>query len=128
MLKDAVKAAPKETAPYLALSAAYLRHLHKQIGHEIRQSAIEMAPKSFAPYEALWEVYLSGGQTTKAEQVLEKAARSKRRGCYFWLSLAELCSRNVLRDSGATLTEAELQRVGRLLEKAATFGEEIPRC
>ena len=127
VLKDAVKAAPKETAPYLALSATYLRHLHKpELATKYAQSAIEMAPKSFAPYEALWEVYLSGGQTTKAEQVLEKAARSKSEDASFWLSLAELCSRNVLRDSGASLTEAELQRVGRLLEKAATFGERDP--
>ena len=29
VLKDAVKAAPKEIAPYLALSATYLRHLQK---------------------------------------------------------------------------------------------------
>ena len=129
VLKDAVKAAPKETAPYLALSADLpASPAQARFATKYAQSAIEMAPKSFAPYEALWEVYLSGGQTTKAEQVLEKAARSKSEDASFWLSLAELCSRNVLRDSGATLTEAELQRVGRLLEKAATLEKEIPRC
>ncbi len=127
VLKDAVKAAPKEIAPYLALSATYLRHLHKpDLAVKYAQTAIEIAPKSFAPYEALWEVYLSGGQTTKADQVLEKAARSKSEDAGFWLALAELCSRNVLRDSGATLTDTELQRVGRQLEKAATFGENDP--
>ena len=78
VLKDAVKASPKETAPYLALSSTYLRHLHKpDLAAKYAQTAIEIAPKTFAPYEALWEVYLSGGQTAKAEQVLEKAARSK---------------------------------------------------
>ena len=127
VLKDAVKAAPKETAPYLALSATYLRHLNKpDLATKYAQAAIEIAPKSFAPYEALWEVYLSGGQSAKAEQVLEKAARSKSEDPGFWLALAELCSRNVLRDSGASLTEPELQRVGRQLEKAATFGENDP--
>ena len=127
VLKDAVKASPKETAPYLALSRTYLRHLHKpDLAAKYAQTAIEISPKSFAPYEALWEVYLSGGQTTKAEQVLEKAARSKSEDAGFWLALAELSSRNVLRDSAATLTEVELQRVARLLEKAATFGEKDP--
>jgi tetratricopeptide (TPR) repeat protein len=127
VLKDAVKAAPKEIAPYLALSATYLRHLQKpDLAVKYAQTAIEIATKSFAPYEALWEVYLSGGQTTKADQVLEKAARSKSEDAGFWLALAELCSRNVLRDSGATLTDTELQRVGRQLEKAATFGENDP--
>jgi tetratricopeptide (TPR) repeat protein len=124
VLKDAVKASPKETGPYLALSATYLRHLHKpELATKYAQTAIEIAPKSFAPYEALWEVYLSGGQAAKAEQVLEKASRSKSEDAAFWLALAELCSRNVLRDSGASLTEVELQRVGRQLEKAAAFGE-----
>lgn len=127
VLKDAVKAAPKETAPYLALSSTYLRHLHKpDLAAKYAQTAIEIAPKAFAPYEALWEVYLSGGQTAKAEQVLEKAARSKSEDARFWLALAELSSRNVLRDSGASLSETELQRVGRLLEKAAACGEKDP--
>ncbi len=127
VLKDAVKAAPKETAPCLALSSTYLRHLHKpDLAAKYAQAAIEIAPKTFAPYEALWEVYLSGGQTAKAEQVLEKAARSKSTDPDFWLSLAELSSRNVLRDAGASLSEVEFQRVGRLLEKAAACGEKDP--
>jgi tetratricopeptide (TPR) repeat protein len=127
VLKDAVKASPKETAPFLALSSTYLRHLRKpDLAAKYAQTAIEIAPKTFAPYEALWEVYLSGGQTAKAEQVLEKAARSKSTDPDFWLSLAELSSRNVLRDAGASLSEVELQRVGRLLEKAAACGEKDP--
>ena len=127
VLKDAVKASPKETAPCLALSSIYLRHLHKsELAAKYAQTAIEIAPKTFAPYESLWEVYLSGGQVAKAEQVLEKAARSKSTDSSFWLSLAELNSRNVLRDGGATLSEVELQRVGRLLEKAAAYGENDP--
>ena len=127
VLKDAVKAAPKETAPFLALSSTYLRHLHKpDLAVKYAQAAIEIAPRTFAPYEALWEVYLSGGQTAKAEQVLEKAARSKSTDPNFWLSLAELSSRSVLRDAGASLSEVELQRVGRLLEKAAACGEKDP--
>jgi tetratricopeptide (TPR) repeat protein len=127
VLKDAVKAAPKETAPCLALSSTYLRHLRKpDLAAKYAQTAIEIAPKTFAPYEALWEVYLSSGQTAKAEQVLEKAARSKSTDPDFWLSLAELSSRNVLRDAGVLLTEAELQRVGRLLERAAACAENDP--
>lgn len=127
VLKDAVKAAPKETAPCLALSSTYLRHLHKpDQAAKYAQTAIEIAPKTFAPYEALWEVYLSGGQNAKAEQVLEKAARSKSVDPDFWLSLAELSSRNVLRDTSASLSEVELQRVGRLLEKAAACGDKDP--
>jgi tetratricopeptide (TPR) repeat protein len=127
VLKDAVKASPKETAPFLALSSIYLRHLHKpDLAAKYAQKAIEISPKMFAPYEALWEVYLSGGQTAKAEQVLERASRSKSLDPNFWLSLAELSSRNVLRDGGGSLSQAELQRVGRLLDKAAACGEKDP--
>jgi tetratricopeptide (TPR) repeat protein len=127
VLKDAVKASPKETAPFLALSSIYLRHLHKpDLAAKHAQKAIEISPKMFAPYEALWEVYLSGGQTAKAEQVLERASRSKTLDPNFWLSLAELSSRNVLRDGGGSLSQAELPRVGRLLDKAAACGEKDP--
>jgi len=127
VLKDAVKAAPKETAPCLALSSTYLRHLRKpELAAKYAQMAIDIAPKTFAPYEALWEVYLANGQTARAEQVLEKAGRSKSADPDFWLSLAELSCRNVIRDATASLTETELQRVGRLLEKAAACAENNP--
>ena len=127
ILKDSIKAAPKESTPCLALSSIYLRHLHKpDLAAKYAQSALEIDPKSFAPYEALWEIYQTQGLSSKADQLLEKADKSKSEDPEFWLSLAELTGRKLLRENGATLTEQESQHISRLLEKAGETGSDDP--
>ncbi len=126
VLKDAIKAAPGDMAPCLALSSIYLRHLQKpDMAVKYAQTALEASPKAFPPYGALCEIYQSQGQMTKARQVLEKAAKSKSPDPKFWLALAEAVSREPLR-SGATLGEPELQRLSALLGKAESLGAENP--
>ena len=127
VLKDAVKAAPKEMAPFLALSSIYLRHLQKpDFAVKYAQMALEISPTAIAPYEALWEVYVSTGQNARAEQLLDKAGRSKSTDASFWISLAELGSRNVIRDTSASLTDSEMLRVSSWLGKAAECGQKDP--
>jgi len=127
LLKDAIKAAPKDTAACLALSSIYLRHLHKpDLAAKYAQMALDVAPKTFAPYAALWELYQVQGLNAKAEQLLVKADRSKSEDPQFWLSLAELTGHNFLREGGGTLSDQELQRMSRLLEKAGEFGAKDP--
>jgi tetratricopeptide (TPR) repeat protein len=127
ILKDTIKAAPKESAPCLALSSIYLRHLHKpELASKYAQMAMEIAPKTFAPYQALWEIYQAQNQTAKSEQLLEKAEHSKSEDATYWLSLAELNGRKLLREGGTTLTESEMQRVSRLLDKAGELGAKDP--
>jgi tetratricopeptide (TPR) repeat protein len=126
VLKDAIKAAPGETSACLALSSVYLRHLQKpDMAVKYAQMAQEASPKTFPPYAMLWEIYLSQGQRAKAQQVLEKAARSKSTDPRFWLSLAEAANRDALR-TGAQFTEADLQRLAALLGKAESLGSENP--
>ncbi len=125
VLKDAAKAAPKETTPCLALSAIYLKHLQKpDLAIKYAQQAMDIAPRNFAAYETLWEIYQAQGQTTRAEQLLLKAAKSKSEDPDFWISLAELSGRNFLRDSGATVSEAEMKKIGGFLDKAEEYGKE----
>lgn len=127
LLKNAIKAAPGETVPCLALSSIYLRHLQKpDLALRYAQMAQESAPGEFPPYQSLWEIYQSQNQASKAAQVLDKAERSKSEDPLFWLALAELTGHRLLREGGATLTEPELQRITRALEKARTLGESDP--
>jgi len=128
VLKDAAKAAPKETAPLLTLSTIYLRHLHKpELAMKYAQMALEAAPATFGPYEAMWEIYQNQGLATKAEQVLDKAAKSKSQDGDFWISLAQLASRNLIRDGGTgTLTPAEMGRLGKILDKAKATADDDP--
>lgn len=127
VLKDAAKASPKETLPNLALSSIYLRHLQKpDLAIKYAQQAMEAAPRDFAPYEVLWEIYQSQNQKAKAEQLLAKATKSKSEDPQFWISLAELTGRDFLRDSSASVSEADLKRIAPLLEKAAEYGKDSP--
>lgn len=121
ILKDAIAATPKITGPYLALSTVYLRHLQKyDLAAKYAQQALELAPKSFAPYEMLWEVYQAQNQPTKAAQVLEKAAKAKSSDAEFWLSLAEMYSRNFLRDDAVPTTE-NVEKINRFLTEASVL-------
>ncbi len=121
ILKDAIAAAPKVTAPYLALSTVYLRHLQKyELAAKYSQQALELAPKTFAPYEMLWEVYQAQGQATKAAQVLDKASKAKSSDPEFWISLAEIYSRNALRDNAPPSAE-NVEKINRLLAEASAL-------
>lgn len=126
VLKDAVKATPGDMAASLALSSIYLRHLQKpDMAIKYAQGALDASPKSFPPYAMLWEIYLSQGQASKAQQVLEKAAKSKSTDPKFWLSLAEAANRDALR-TGAQFSESDIQRLSALLGKAESMAPNDP--
>jgi tetratricopeptide (TPR) repeat protein len=126
VLKDAIKAVPGDMAACLALSSVYLRHLQKpDMAAKYAQMALDASPKAFPPYAMLWEVYQSQGQSSKAQQVLEKAARSKSVDPRFWLALAEAANRDALR-TGAQFSEADLQRLSALVGKAENLGSTDP--
>jgi tetratricopeptide (TPR) repeat protein len=126
VLKDAIKAVPGNTPACLALSSVYLRHLQKtDMAVKYAQMALDAAPKTFPPYAMLWEIYSSQGQASKAQQVLEKAARSKSTDPRFWLSLAELSNREAFRGS-VQFSESDLQRLAALVGRAEMLGGEEP--
>jgi tetratricopeptide (TPR) repeat protein len=126
VLKDAVKAVPGDMACCLALSSIYLRQLQKpEMAVKYAQIALEASPKAFPPYGVLSEIYQLQGQTTKAQQVLEKAAKSKSEDPRFWLALAEAVNREAFRSDGAW-SEQDVQRLSALLGKAVSLAPEDP--
>lgn len=126
VLKDAIKAVPGDIPSCLALSSIYLRHLQKpDMAIKYAQVAMDANPKAFPPYAMMSEIYQSQGQSAKAQQVLEKAARSKSPDPKFWLALAEAVSREPFR-TGSVFTEEELQRLSALLGKAESLGPNDP--
>ena len=125
VLKDAISAAPRVVAPYLVLSAIYLRHLQKpDLAARYAQKALEIDGGSFEPYEMLWEVYQTQGQAARASQVLEKAARSKSRDPQFWLALAELYAGSL---PERTAPSAEtFAKISQYATEAAKYGDSNP--
>jgi len=91
VLKDALKASPKDIEIALALSSVYLRHLRKpDLAARYAEQAITADPKAIGGYEALWEIALAEGNTASLNKSLDRAFRSKSDSPEFWIKLAEL--------------------------------------
>ncbi|MEI8233929.1 MAG: tetratricopeptide repeat protein [Verrucomicrobiota bacterium] len=126
LLKDAAKAAPKDSLPPLCLSQIYAKFLKKPaLAIKHATTAMELDPGSIGPYLALIELYSQGGQAKKAEEILEKALKSDSEDADFWLQLAELCTRLDVQGEGRVLPE-KLRRLNHLFQKALAYDPANP--
>jgi len=124
VLKDAIKAAPKEPLPLIYLSQLYSKHLKKpELAMKYAEQALALAPDNLLCHSALFELYVAGGQPKKAEQVLERAAKIETTDPKFWLQLGELYTRLYLKEDG-TSAPPDLQRMNAIYRRAAEFGKE----
>ncbi len=123
LLKDAVKAAPTDPEPCLALSSIYLRHLQKpDLAFKYAKRALELAPNRLASYAALIEVYQARGDSAMVSELIDQASRSKNAKAEYWISLAELAGQKLLRPGGGEMTAKEREQLEGLLAKAAKAG------
>ncbi len=122
VLKDTIKAAPKEPLPYIYLSQLYAKNLNKpDLALKYAEQAIALAPENFAAHLALYEIHLSAGQTKKAEQVLERASKAERPEAKYWIQLGDLYTRLYLKEDGSS-EPAQLQKMNAVYRKAAEYG------
>ena len=127
ILKDAIKAAPREPMPYVYLSQLYAKNLNKpDLALKYAEQAIALAPDNFSANLALYELYVAGGQMKKAEQVLERASKSSSADPKYWTQLGDLYTRLYLKDDGSS-EPAQLQKMNSLYKKAAELGKEDPQ-
>ena len=126
ILKDTIKAAPKEAVPYIYLSQLYAKDLNKpELGLKYAEQALALAPDNFAAYLAVYEIYLATGQAKKAEQLLERAAKSEHGDAKYWVQLGDLCTRLYLKEDGSS-EPAQLQKMNVIYRKAAELGKDDP--
>ena len=124
VLKDTIKAAPKEAVPYIYLSQLYAKDLNKpEIGLKYAEQALALAPDNFAAYLSVYEIYMTTGQSKKAEQVLDRAAKSNHGDAKYWWQLGELCTRLYLKEDGSS-EPAQLQKMNAIYRKAAELGKD----
>jgi tetratricopeptide (TPR) repeat protein len=124
VLKDAVKAAPKEPLPLIYLSQLYSKHLKKpELAMKYAEQALALAPDNLLCHSALFELYVASSQPKKAEQVLERASRIANDDPKFWLQLGELYTRLYLKEDGSS-NAAELQRMNIVYRRAAALGKQ----
>lgn len=126
VLKDTIKAAPKEPIPYVYLSTLYAKNLNKpDLALKYAEQALALAPDNFSAYAALFELYTGTGQTKKAEQILEKASKVDRQEAKYWIELGKLYKGLYLKDDGSS-DPAQLQKMNAVYRKVGELGASDP--
>src|SRR5438067_3660621 len=127
VLKDPIKAAPKEPLPYLCLSQLYARFLKKpDLALKYAQQALDLDPANVASYLALHELYVVTGQQKKAEQVLDRAANLQANDPQFWVQLGEIYARIFDLKEDGTIAPENLKRLNAIYQKALGFAKNDP--
>jgi len=118
ILKDAVKAEPKEPGPYLQLAYIYAKHL-KKMEPAIRyaEQAVTLAPNEIEGYQRLAEVQLAAGNRKGALQTLDRAAKVETNAPSFWTQLGKLYLALIAQPDKNPKAE-ELEKVNGVFHKA----------
>jgi tetratricopeptide (TPR) repeat protein len=126
VLKDAAKAKPREALPLIYLAQIYAKQLKKpDLAQKYAEQALALAPDDFQVHNALYEIQIAAGQPKKAEEVLDRASKSKSTDPHFWLQLGDLSTRLYLKEDGSSEPE-QIQRMNAVYRKAAELGKDDP--
>ena len=118
VLKDAIKARPKEPGPYLHLAFIYAKYLRKpEQAVKYANEAIALDPLNFEAYQRLYEIEAASGAPQKALLALDRAAAVKSDDASFWIRLGKLYATIVFKSDAEPKPEA-LKRVNGFFEKA----------
>jgi tetratricopeptide (TPR) repeat protein len=124
VLKDAIKAKPKEPAPYLQLSFIYAKYLKKtDQALKYANQAIVLDPFNFDAYQRLYEIELVAGAPEKALMALDRAARVKSEDPSFWIRLGKLYASIIFKSETEPKPE-DIKRVNGFFEKAVEHAGE----
>ena len=118
ILKDAVKAEPKQPGPYLQLAYIYAKYLKKMepaIGYA--EQAVKLAPNEIEGYQRLAEVQLAAHSRKGALQTLDRAAKVETNVPSFWTQLGKLYLALLAQPDKSPKPE-ELQKVTAVFRKA----------
>ncbi|MDQ2919341.1 MAG: tetratricopeptide repeat protein [Verrucomicrobiota bacterium] len=119
VLKDAIKANPKEIKPYLQLAFIYAKHLQKpDQAIKYANEAIALDPEELDAYQRIYEIELGRNEPKKAIAVLDRAAKIDSHDPNFWTRLGKLYA-SVLYPSDAEPTPEDIRRVNVFFRRAA---------
>jgi tetratricopeptide (TPR) repeat protein len=126
VLKDAIKANPKDADPYQQLAyiyAKYLKRTDQAIDYANR--AITLNPGDIEGYQRLVEIEVAAGQEKKALEVLDRATKVSSNDASFWMRLGKLYVA-VLFKSDSQPKPDELKRTNEIFKKAAERAGDDP--
>jgi len=126
VLKDAIKAKPKEPAPFLQLAFIYAKYL-KKTDQALRYAnqAVTLDPLNFDAYQRLYEIEVVAGAPEKALMALDRAASAKSDDPAFWIRLGKLYASIVFKAESDPKPE-EIKRINGFFQKAAEHAGDDP--
>jgi tetratricopeptide (TPR) repeat protein len=124
VLKDAVKAKPKEVGPYLQLAFIYARFLQKpKQALDYANQAIALDPENIDAYQRIYEIELTSGDPKKALVALDRALSVPSKNPAFWTRLGKLYATILFKpdELDATPSPEDLRRVNEVFKRAAEY-------
>src|SRR6476661_9094306 len=126
VLKDAIKANPKDADPYQQLAYIYAKYLKKtDQAIDYANRAIILNSGDIEGYQRLVEIEVAAGQEKKALEVLDRATKVPSSDASFWLRLGKLYVA-VLFKSDSQPKPDELKRTNEIFRKAAEHAGDDP--
>lgn len=126
VLKDAIKAEPKEIGPYLQLAFIYAKFLQKPAqALSYANQAIALDPQNIDAYQRVYEIEMANGDSRKALAALDRALKVDTDDASFWTRLGKLYATIFFKPNEAPKRE-ELQRVNDIFHRAAKTAGDDP--
>ena len=126
VLKDTVKASPKESTAYYFLSQLYSKYLKKyDVALKYAEQALELDPQNFVFYVANYELQINLGQSQKAVAILDRAAMLKNDDPQFWLKMSELYIHALVKEDG-TCTPDDMKKMDVIFQKTLALAKNDP--
>ena len=126
VLKDAIKANPKDADPYQQLAFIYAKYLKKtDQAIDYANRAVALNPGDIEGYQRLVEIEVAAGQEKKALEVLDRATKVRSNDANFWMRLGKLYVA-ILFKSDSQPKPDELKRTNEIFKKAAEHAGDDP--
>src|SRR5213082_463042 len=126
VLKDAIKANPKDADPYQQLAYIYAKYLKKtDQAIDYANRAVILNPGDIEGYQRLVEIEVAAGQEKKALEVLDRATKVRSDDANFWMRLGKLYVA-ILFKSDSQPKPDELKKTNEIFKRAAENSGDDP--
>ena len=126
VLKDAIKANPKNAEPYQQLAFIYTRYLKRtDEAIDYANRAIALNPGDVEGYQRLVEIELAAGQERRALEALDRALKVQSADPNFWIRLGKLYVA-ILFKSDSQPKPHELKKTNEVYKRAAENAADDP--
>jgi len=124
VLKDSIKASPKQPSVYLCLSQLYAKYLNKQeLAVKYATQALDLNPRELPPYLALYELYTAGNREKNANQIIDRAMKQENKSPEYWFQLGEFLAGHLMKEPAAAVPD-DLKRLTVIFKESLSYAGE----